>query len=52
MCKRPDSAMHYYLEEVNGIWEARNHWGELLATDSEKTQVRKKVEDFGYLCFR
>lgn len=52
MCKRPDSAMHYYLEEVNGIWEARNHWGELLDTDPNKTELRNKVEKRGYLRFR
>lgn len=44
--------MHYYLEQVNGICEARDHWGSLLATDVDKTQVRKKVEDRGYLRFR
>lgn len=56
MCTRPASAMHYYLDEVRCttgmIWEARNHWGELLAADPDKETLRKKVEELGYLRFR
>ena len=33
------------------LTEARNHWGELLDTDPDKTQLRNKVEKRGYLRF-
>lgn len=51
MCKRPNSAMHYYLEFVEGMWVAENHWGEVIAKELTKEDVRKSAESIGYIRF-
>jgi hypothetical protein len=43
--------MFYYLEEVNGIWEARDHWNRLITSNADKALVRDKAESLDYKRF-